>query len=287
MYFNSGVMLIDLKKYSHMGFPGKAVGRIAELYKIYKENRIAWSADQEILNLLLCDEILPLPPKYNLQSFYTLYTESLYSENANYSLRDWKTALETPVIIHFISNLKLSKITRQYMPGIFWECYYKYKALTPFADEENDARRITAYSKREKATERGLLDSQTYILNKWRPLFTELALNLPNFTKGKKLVLWGAGAHIKILMVVLATKNIYPDMIVDGLPRNQGKNAFHYKVQNPALLAGRQNEYFALLTMEQKKPATAVANILREYGFDEDGYCHAYRRAWEVLSEEL
>jgi lipopolysaccharide biosynthesis glycosyltransferase len=288
-YFNGGVMLIDLKKYGKAGFPGRAVGKIAELYAAYKENRIDWFADQEILNLLLRDEILPLSPKYNLQSFYTLYTEPLYSERENYALRDWTTALETPVIIHFAAGVKPSEITRQYIPSLFWERYYTYKALTPYADEENDRTRIAAYREADAKTEYGLLDRDTYIWkwNRWWPLFTELASKLPGLTAKKRLVLWGAGVHIKILMVVLATQNIFPDMIVDGLPENQGKNVFHYTAQNPSLLKGQQDECFVLLSMEQEKAAAAAANILKGYGFREDAYVHAYRPIWDVLNESL
>jgi lipopolysaccharide biosynthesis glycosyltransferase len=286
-YFNAGVMLIDLKKFAEAGFPDKATNIIQDLYAKYKRNGILWYADQEVLNYLLYKKIFPLPPKFNLQSCCLLYTESLFSDEDAYSIFAWSNAFKNPMTLHFVDREKPSKITRRYMKGIFWERYYEYKALTPYADEENDRKRIAAYREYEQRAERGLLDDNAYILNNWYRLFTSLAARLPELMSGKKPVLWGAGKHCKALMAILATKDIFPALVVDGLPENRGRQVFHYTIQNPDLLKGKSSEYFVLLAMEQEKTAAVVADILRDYGFCKEGYYHVYEPIWKVLNEEL
>jgi len=282
MYFNSGVLLLNLAKLRDFDLFHKAFDVITRLYKIYVENGLAWCPDQEILNYFFNKNCLFLLPKYNF-GIHVLFP----FDDCGICLEDWRNAFLNPVIIHYICPDKPSVIGKKCMQSPLWETYYKYKAITPYANIEFDNKKIEKYHFLEKQLDNSLVNPYDYIFYKKHALFIKLADKLPGMCQGKKLVLWGAGVYIYYLIAILSTKNIYADVIVDGEVANECRNIFHYTIQNPEILQGKSDEYFVLLSMINEKPAASVGKILTEYGYEKNGYHHVFAPLWAIANGEL
>ena len=98
-YFNSGVMLINLKKWREENMESKFLEFINE-----KPEKIKYW-DQDVLNCCLKNKWLRLPKKYNLTHFF-FYPE-VYSP-AYFSMKqeEFDASMKDPVIIHFTSHQK-------------------------------------------------------------------------------------------------------------------------------------------------------------------------------------
>lgn len=100
-YYNSGVLLINLKLWREARITDRC-------FKYIEENRVDKDKilyhDQDALNAILVNHILPLPLIYNLQTPYLLSDRS-YNLEQNSDER--ATAIkEEPVIIHYCTNQK-------------------------------------------------------------------------------------------------------------------------------------------------------------------------------------
>lgn len=100
--FNSGVMLIDLRKWRNYGIEKLAINYINQ------KNGTVSQGDQGILNYVLKDLVLPFNPKYNLVSiFYDLTYKEIYMYRKPYkfySEEEITLAKKDPVIVHFTSS---------------------------------------------------------------------------------------------------------------------------------------------------------------------------------------
>jgi lipopolysaccharide biosynthesis glycosyltransferase len=288
-YYNAGVMLIDVGKFKNFDVLGKIEITESRLYKRVQDKKLTWYADQDIINYLLQGKICALAPKFNFQdAFYPIYRSPMVDNIDNHSLTDWVEAFQNPVISHFVGVQKPSKITRYRMGALGWKVYYEYKALSPFADVEKDNSGIANYDRREEKEKEGLLDRVSFIENHFYEIFLQTADFVAKTIGNRKLAIWGAGVHTRCQMVVLASKGIAADLVVDGTTDKQNTKVFDYVVQNPAMLNGKSGEYFVLLTMEQMKPANTVFGILKEYGYVETRDClHTYKSTWEFMNERL
>jgi lipopolysaccharide biosynthesis glycosyltransferase len=65
-YFNSGVLLIDLERWREFNYENK----ISEYIQTEKKSKLP---DQDALNIVLDNDILPLDARYNFQSHFFLY----------------------------------------------------------------------------------------------------------------------------------------------------------------------------------------------------------------------
>lgn len=131
--FNSGVMLIDLKRWKKYRIEEKLLKFISE-----HKGRIQ-QGDQGALNAVLSHDTYCFEPKFNsITIFYDFdYQEMLtYRKPPNfYSERQVKEAIEYPVLIHFTTSF-LSK--RPWYEGCHHRYvgeWLKYKALSPWKDE--------------------------------------------------------------------------------------------------------------------------------------------------------
>lgn len=279
LYFNAGVLLLNPNRLNRLELREKAEANIERLYVIYNDNNLNWCADQEVLNYLFHSDYLMLPTKYNLLMMF--YSDTFRGT----SLSDWSEAYQKPVIIHYVGERKPDKITREVMPHPMWERYYTYKAMTPYADAECDKKAIDKYKFLESNMGKALIvDTTKYIQYKRHTLFSELVTKLPDMLKNKKLALWGAGIDIEYVASMIGTEKIYADVIVDGLPRNQGKKIFHYTVLNPDILQGTSGEYFVLLCMRSEKAAVAVVSVLTAYGYSNTDFYHVYKPLWNCIN---
>ncbi len=99
-YYNSGVILIDLKRWREL----KCSDRI---YKHIRDVRTYGTVDQDVLNVELHDEIVTLPVKYNLQPVHMVYDFGTYSRvykhrEPYYKEEEISEAVKKPAIIHFL-----------------------------------------------------------------------------------------------------------------------------------------------------------------------------------------
>lgn len=95
-YFNSGVLLINLKMW-------RADGITEKIFTYLDENPNALKADQDALNVVFADRWLSLPPKWNVhKDTYTHY----YSLSFSRFTDDLLSAIKNPGIMHFTGPRK-------------------------------------------------------------------------------------------------------------------------------------------------------------------------------------
>ena len=101
-YYNSGVMWINVDKWNNNNCYEKIINIL--------EKRILYTfPDQDVLNLSLRDDILELPPNYDLFStdayFHLPFLYSFYNKYdiTRYSIKEMKDAKDNPIILHSTS----------------------------------------------------------------------------------------------------------------------------------------------------------------------------------------
>ena len=290
LYFNSGVLLINVKNFGRYLFTQQISTVVPELYKKIKDVNGSWCLDQELLNYVFNADksALFLPLQYNfMDPNVSNYNTELLFRRGCYELKDWALAYSNPVIIHY-NGLKPFPFDGNFKFSHHWRLYYKYKALTPFYDPL-DEKRIVEYDRRELLTKtESLIPTSLYIPWFWRDIFVHSVKYVKQIIGERKLAFWGgAGRHITLLMAIFASERLYPDAIVDGLTANHGKNVFGYTIQPADILRGKTEEYFVVLCMETKPARDAVVKLLKEYGYDENGFTHAYAEAYERENKSL
>ena len=142
-FINSGVLLINLKKWREIKFSKQSISLIKE----YDDKNFLH--DQNIINIICNENILFLESKYNMMSefYYVKYEKNLKmnkyfgSINKFYSITQFNNYLKNPVIVHFISQVWdrpwISQIGLfNHKPkNPFNEKYNEYKNISPWADE--------------------------------------------------------------------------------------------------------------------------------------------------------
>ncbi|GGE44361.1 lipopolysaccharide biosynthesis glycosyltransferase [Pedobacter psychrotolerans] len=103
LYFNAGVMLLNLKKIRNFKLFSKSLHLIQN-----ESHRIKWW-DQDILNILFLDSWLPIKLKWNVQPF--IFNKELKnSDNQNlierYDKFGYEEAIKFPIVIHFAGGNK-------------------------------------------------------------------------------------------------------------------------------------------------------------------------------------
>jgi len=96
-YFNSGVILINLKEWRLNNLQVKFCDTIK------KYNGYVYHKDQGVLNKVCKDHLLLLPPCYNVQTNFFTHSYELMTEESVpfYSKEEYEQARQTPSIIHF------------------------------------------------------------------------------------------------------------------------------------------------------------------------------------------
>lgn len=101
-YFNAGTLLMNLSYLREIKFQNKAIQYIKSEYK-----RII-SHDQDVLNALLYNVILPLSPKWNYSNLFLnkgILDLEFPKKYRKFVLEKTKTTF-TPIVIHFVSKPK-------------------------------------------------------------------------------------------------------------------------------------------------------------------------------------
>lgn len=126
-YYNSGVLLIDLKKCRKDNiFPN-----IVEYY-INNKDKI-FAPDQDAINGYLKGKIYTLAPKYNFVNSFKFYPykvlDKIAGEKCFVDLESYKDSLNNPVIIHFLGE---ERPWREGNTNSFSDQYIKYANKTPW-----------------------------------------------------------------------------------------------------------------------------------------------------------
>lgn len=126
-YFNSGVLLIDLKRWRQEG-TGE---RILSYYREHNGGLVA--NDQDAINGALAGEIHPLSPKYNFYNIFWYYPyrvlRRLEAPAPYFSEAEFRDALEHPVILHYLGE---DRPWRRGNTHRYASVYQHYLSLTPW-----------------------------------------------------------------------------------------------------------------------------------------------------------
>ena len=129
IYVNSGVLLIDLKRWRQVG----AERKLLDFYE--EKGGSLFACDQDTINGALKGRILPLPPKYNFFPNYRYFSyaelvkhEPVYADAVKEE--ELREAKRHPVVIHYVGD------ERPWIAGNlnhYRKAYEHCLALTPWA----------------------------------------------------------------------------------------------------------------------------------------------------------
>lgn len=127
-YFNSGFILLDLKKWREQNLQEQALKVIDEFHGSVPHQ------DQGVLNKICYGKTLWLHPKYNfLCPMFEFTPEQLKMMNQGYySIREIEEAKENPVFIHFTEGF-CNRPWREQCTHPYAYLYRKYQEMTPYA----------------------------------------------------------------------------------------------------------------------------------------------------------
>ena len=142
-FINSGVLLINLKKWRKIDFAKLAINLIND----YPDKNFLH--DQNIINILCEDNVLLLNPKFNVMSefFYVDYKKNLKlnsyfgSIDGFYPENEIKHSLSHPVVVHFLSQvwdrpwMIHNGIFKHVPKNPFNKCYDYYKSISPWKND--------------------------------------------------------------------------------------------------------------------------------------------------------
>lgn len=126
-YFNSGVMLINLKYWREHDIQERCFTCIEKQAECLRYH------DQDTLNVVLQDEVKILPLTYNLQGTFLLTVFKEHYKSGVITLEDIVRTSENPLIIHYIGGDKPWN-KRSIQPFKSYFRYYKQKSLWKFND---------------------------------------------------------------------------------------------------------------------------------------------------------
>ena len=138
-YINSGVLLINLKKWREYNIEDKFL-KFVEAYKGMVPHH-----DQGIINGVCRGKILVINPKFNMMPQFLMYSahqiKKLYDIEHYYSQCELDSAVKSPIIIHYISKFynrpwfedcthPLKNLYKEYFSKTGWQYEYKKSNLS-------------------------------------------------------------------------------------------------------------------------------------------------------------
>ena len=129
-YHNAGVLLVDLNKW-------RETDAEQRLLAYCKESGSLFANDQDALNVVLSDEILDLPPKYNLSNvfdYYPYWYLNLRSKSFATQL-EYLDGKSNPCIVHFLGE---DRPWREGCTHRFCSAYDHYLSLTPWGNTSRE-----------------------------------------------------------------------------------------------------------------------------------------------------
>ncbi len=278
-YFNAGVLLVNLALWRESDFFGRAVECVTGLRAQFEQNNLSWFDDQEVLNYLVGDRMLRLPPKYNM----TLYNMDEISLNA-YSVSEWKEAILSFLVLHNNGRAKPFIKGRLQLKNPEFELYYKYKNISPVFDPEDHVR-VLEYRRREKLLADTLIyNIASYFAVNRQAILQESIQTIKKHIGPRRLVIWGNTRDVRLLTVKFSCANLLVDKIVDGTKQKQGEQIFDYIVEEPSFLDGNNRDYYVVLAMRTSNIAAKIIALLGSYGYTKDDMHYVYEEIYNSSS---
>lgn len=133
-YYNSGVLLIDLKKWRDR----KISKKLLDYYKDHDGKLFA--PDQDAINGALDGEIYTLAPKYNFFNIYNQYPYKFLKKLAApvkyFTEQEYNESTNNPIIIHYLGEERPWRAGNTHK---YRDDYKKYLAMTPWRNTPDDA----------------------------------------------------------------------------------------------------------------------------------------------------
>lgn len=120
-YFNSGIMLMNLKHWREDALSNQVVEYIRE-----KDKALIWP-DQCALNAIINGRWLALSPRYNMQT--NIFSMQAATRQRRYPFADLDEAMRHPAIIHFTGHSKPWHLLNEHP---FKKLYWHYLDQTPY-----------------------------------------------------------------------------------------------------------------------------------------------------------
>jgi lipopolysaccharide biosynthesis glycosyltransferase len=264
-YYNAGVLLLNCEKLRESN-TAKNILLIADLlFKMWERLgwRERWRPEQEVFNYLYADSVTPLPLRANI------LPSRLWGGLRSYSLDECVDAINRPLCIHFGGAEKPHTLRRrlQSHKAYFVGEYYKYKAMTGFANEAEDVKSLAAYQRLEAEHETGLVsDGAEYVQKNALRAIKDFIRKGKSSLNGRKMIIYGAGQYIYQIVAYLTAAGLKPSGIMDGMEHNVGREIYDYIVE-PALKREMTDKYtdrncFYLICATNVKPAREIAAAL-------------------------
>lgn len=121
-YFNSGVLLVDIKKWNKQNISNKVIN-----YAV-NNNIIIKNAEQDPLNKILYQKRQSISFIYNQQTILHAYKNN----KLKVSKREYQNAINDPAIIHFTSSSKPWQLASNHPQK---DQYWKYLVQTPYTQK--------------------------------------------------------------------------------------------------------------------------------------------------------
>ncbi len=139
LYFNSGVLLINLKMWRKENVE-------KQIFEYIKSNPQSLKLlDQTILNITLQNRKIELPIKYNFQ-----YTPRFLGETSYFARRhEYRAAAKHPSIIHFVGEFKPWKIGYNAV-NVYYKKYFEALRMTSWRISPEEESEIIAESEKNK-----------------------------------------------------------------------------------------------------------------------------------------
>ena len=295
-YFNSGIMLLNLKKMREGGYAEK-------LIEAKRKSTDTSLMDQNILNQVFDGLVLPLPTRYNclfvnlVRAFsagafrFRLFNEMFSTEYAGF-----KDLLDDTVVIHYSSKDKPWKVSNTPLVDE-WDKMYK---LSPYGSQSlvrgisSDRSCLFDYMG-PVGVERTIIVSLTSFPKRIGTVHVALESILAQTLKPDRIILWLAKEEFPDLMDSL------PQSLLDLIPKGveigwADRNLRAYKKFYYAL---RDNPEALVITVDDDlvSPKNLVENLYRSYlqhpecvsalrthrmVFAEDGTLLPYRK-WQMI----
>lgn len=143
--FNSGVMLIDMKKWRE-----QYIGHQLRAF-IRAHRGMVQQGDQGVLNAVLSKNVCLFSPRYNLVTNYAAFTYEdmmTYRKPVSiYSKEEIEQAKKKPGIVHYTSSFMVARPWEDGREHPYKYLWSEYKKLSPWGEEIHKEKRMKSWKK--------------------------------------------------------------------------------------------------------------------------------------------
>ncbi len=265
-YFNSGVMLLNLKKMREDNMTEKLIE-----YRLHGTN---FFMDQDALNAVLGVKRVELSTIYN---FMTTLIDT-YDVDEITEMVGISKANSIAEIIDKVSILHLTDRTKPwayYMPW-FTERFMKYYEKSPYASERLELLNPLKEQKLEMIMLRNRIDELSNRLQSKDSVFLQ---SYEQRVQGKKVVLYGAGKKgqsIKPKLDTICDLIAWVDKDYDDLVKDENEEL--KRVQNPEMMKVTDFDYVLVAIVDQRVLMEVKKFLIRELHIPQEKIVTLYER---------